>query len=239
MLVFGAQPGNIGEAVADLAKRSEAAFGYPVLTPPQEVVDVTDFDQLHAYIRDNRSRILEDPRVVYSAGVNYLHWLDSEQAKDSTDWNEVEHTYAVNVIGFEKLMTALTYVFEPSEHEMSIVAVSSDAGRRPMRTSASYCGSKSALDMVIKVAARELGPNSWRINGVAPGMVSSTPMSRQVDRYVPLIRGWTPMEAYKYEKSQAVQPRRVSRHEVAAVIVSTLNGPFHLNGSIIEINGGR
>lgn len=186
----------------------------------------------------NKIQELQFPRyIVYSAGINYLEWLGHDDPQDSIHHADV---IDVNLTGFIRFIDALAFYKPFYKHDPpSIVAVSSDASERPLRTSISYCASKAGLNQAVRVAARELGPRGWRINAVSPGMTEPTEMQKYIDERVPDIRGWTPEEAFKYEKSQEVVPGRISVGEVAQVVCQTLLGPKHLNGSIITLNGGR
>jgi NAD(P)-dependent dehydrogenase (short-subunit alcohol dehydrogenase family) len=182
--------------------------------------------------------------IVYSAGVNFLDWIGNGTYSH-------EQVVDVNLLGFLRLVDGLAscdfYKDRPwhsiggipSPIKPSIVAISSDAAERPLRTSIGYCASKAGLNMAVRVAARELGPKGWRINAVSPGMTNATGMQEYIDNRVPEVRGWTNSEALQYERSQEVTPERIHKNEVAEVVVQTLMGPVHLNGSIITLNGGR
>jgi NAD(P)-dependent dehydrogenase (short-subunit alcohol dehydrogenase family) len=83
----------------------------------------------------------------------------------------------------------------------SIVATSSIAGVLTHRFMAPYCTSKAGLEMLVKVAADELGQVGVRVNAVRPGLVPTAMASvlsddpRIVDDYVdqmPLGRLGTP-----------------------------------------------
>lgn len=167
---------------------------------------------------------------VYSAGVNFLEWIPGMRIAIA------QNTFDVNVIGFMRMLSWITR--DPCE-PARVVAISSDAATRPMRTSMAYCASKAALDMAVKCAARELGPAGWRINAVSPGMTSNTQMTKYIDKTVPEIRGWTEEEALEYEMSQQPLGRRATPDEIADVVWATLVGPDFLNGSVITVNGGR
>ncbi|MEO8697831.1 MAG: SDR family oxidoreductase, partial [Acidimicrobiales bacterium] len=52
----------------------------------------------------------------------------------------------------------------------AFVAVSSHAGVRTMRSLGSYCSSKAALEMMVRVGADELGEHGIRVNAVRPGL---------------------------------------------------------------------
>lgn len=169
--------------------------------------------------------------VIFSAGTNYLEWLGN------MDPGQTREVLDTNLLGFINLMD---YLAEKKElGPLRVVAVSSDASERPMRTSIAYCASKAGLNMAVKVAARELGPWGWKINAVSPGMTAPTGMSLYIDERVPEVRNWTKERTEKYERDQEVTPGRILPSDVAHIIADTFYGPPHLNGSIITLNGGR
>lgn len=219
--VIGGTSG-IGAAVASLL---EERLENPSATGKD--VDVTFPEELAHYQR----RCGPWDGVVFSAGTNQLSWI-----RDITQ-SERRAIMETNYGGFVNLLKVLLQ--DSRQRPIPIVAVSSDAGRRPMRTSLAYCASKAALNMAVQCAARELGPKGWRINAIAPGMTDRTEMTAYIDRQVPAIRGWTPQQAREYEKSQQPLGRRGTPEEMALMIFDMLYAPNYLNGAIIEVNGGR
>lgn len=220
---------GIGKACFDLLGEHPAV----IYATGKEDFDVTN---------DDFGKMLEEfgypNRIVYSAGVNHLNWL----GKGTLD--EHLRVLDVNLFGFIRLLDAAASITQWSKNSTlaprpNIVAISSDAGVRPLRTSISYCASKAGLDMAVRVAARELGPHGWRINAVAPGMCHSTQMSAIIDSTVPQLRGWSMDQMFDYERSQEVTPGRISPSEVAEAVAFLLDGPAHLNGEILTLNGGR
>lgn len=187
--------------------------------------------------------------IVYCPGVNHLEWFGQWGVSGITRAREIME---INTLGFmtvvDAFVMARTLITDNLRQEgevarmpgkTSIVAISSDAATRPLRTSAPYCASKAALNMMVQVAARELGGSDIRVNAVSPGMVSGTNMSRQMDEDIPEVRGWTQERMWAYEQAQEVVPGRVHVDEVAQVVFDVLTGPPHLNGAIIPVNGGR
>jgi len=63
----------------------------------------------------------------------------------------------------------------------SVVVVSSTAAHRPNVGQAAYAASKAALEMIIRVAARETAGRGIRINGVAPGLLTGGMAARIID----------------------------------------------------------
>ena len=176
--------------------------------------------------------------VVYASGINYLEFLGAGEDSDDHHLDVID----VNLKGFIKLVDAMAYYandYEAAPDAPSIVAISSDAAERPLRTSIGYCSSKAGLNQAVRVAARELGVYSWKVNAVAPGMTDGTNMTRYVDEAVPRVRKWSHEAARHYERVQEVTPGRIAPIDVAQVVVQTLLGPAHLNGAVVTINGGR
>lgn len=235
--VIGGTSG-IGEAVAN---KLRFAHGILVLAEGQEEFDVrspmTKFcdkvKEVGWWSRHHDGTVFPS-MVVYAAGVNHLDWVENSAATDMH-----LDVIDVNLNGFIKLVSAMSDSMSSRAAIPSIVAISSDAAERPLRTSIGYCASKAGLNQAVRVAARELGPYGWRINVVAPGMTDGTGMTEYIDEAVPRVRGWDPNEALRYEMSQEVVRGRIPRGDVADVIIQTLTGPAHLNGSIITLNGGR
>lgn len=217
---------------AAIEKEHDKRFIHETFVTGEEV-DVRDLNALRQFIRRNGGF----RHVVFSAGINRLGWIGSTSAMKHNA--EVIDT---NLMGFINLMDAIRWTQDEMHGELApvnLVAISSDAASRPMRTSMAYCASKAGLDMAVRVAARELGPHGWRVNAVSPGMTAPTGMSKYIDQRVPEIRGWSERQTQDYERSQEVVKGRISPQEVAEVVCDVLAGPAHLNGSIITINGGR
>jgi NAD(P)-dependent dehydrogenase (short-subunit alcohol dehydrogenase family) len=222
-LIIGGTSG-IGESFASL----QSSRSGEVFVPAKDELDVRKLTQMSDYINAHGPF----NRIVYSAGVNYLDWIGRIHP------GEMLEIYDVNVIGFMLLLDTHVALFG-ADTPVNVLAVTSDAAVRPLRTSMAYCSSKAALNAAVKVAARELAPHGWRVNAVAPGVTDRTDMTAYVDERVSEIRGWTPEEARAYETSQCPMGRRAERYEIAQVMMSVLNGPQYLNGEIIAVNGGR
>lgn len=223
--VIGGTSG-IGAATADLLGKDDGRWVY---SSGQEA-DVKlhgEFEQMYIDIVADGGELDE---IVYSAGINQLMPIED------LNFHSVKEIFETNTIGFMRLLYILQF---QQASPCRIVVVSSDAARRPMRMSMAYCASKAALDMAIKCSARELAHLGYRINGVAPGMTHPTDMSNYIDEIVPRLRGWTPEEAANYENSQAVVKRRATPEEIAETVKMVLEAPDYLNGSILEVNGGR
>lgn len=232
---------GIGRAVANLmATRPDAD---QVITSDASDCDVRGYDN----ITKRLSQVVESAQdendqvrtIVFSAGVNELAFLGTMGQSGALDAGDV---IDVNLIGFIRLMDAVMdpEVFPEAWRDgLTVIAVSSDAASRPMRTSMAYCASKAGLDMSIRVAARELAEYGVRVLGIAPGMTVGTRMTDYIDSTVPELRGWTTEQALEYEKQQEVMPGRILPVEIAATVLMMEAGPRHWTGDIVTVNGGR
>lgn len=227
--VLGASPNGIGRAVVEMLNR----IGMDVYATNLEDLDVRTHYKLQGFLADT------DPDyVVYCVGMNKLDWIKDWNSADFRDIMDVNVGGFINVIAD---LAALDSVARRQDRKpRSIVAVTSDAAFRPMRTSINYCASKAALDMAVKVAAREMAEHGWRVNGVAPGKVAGTAMTQYVDATVPELRGWTAEAAAAYERASSATQRAATTEEVASVICDVLlNESRNFTGAIIPVNGGR
>jgi NAD(P)-dependent dehydrogenase (short-subunit alcohol dehydrogenase family) len=226
-LILGGNSG-IGEAVFNLLE-DERGNVNQLFRPNSTAVDVANRSHVRRYIT------IHGPfdYIVFSAGVNKLQWI--MDAPDDGYGNFIR-TMDVNICGFYYVVAEHANAWPQAE--VSAVAVSSDAAELPMRGSLAYCVSKAALDMAVKVMARELAP-LWRVNAVAPGMVEGTPMTKYIDETIPGFRGWTPEYAREYERGSVPSGRRATLEEVAETIRWVLLGPEQMTGAIIKINGGK
>lgn len=223
-LIIGAY-GGIGGAILDTVTARKSFIHW--VTPTFDELDVMFPRDIHAYVE----RYGPFKYMVYSAGINVLAWV-----KNLSHGSLLDNTWAVNCGGFVNLVGSHELLFP--EAEGSIVAISSDAARRPMRGSLAYCSSKAALDMAVKCAARELAPR-WRVNAVSPGMTDNTGMTRSLDKQIPEFRGWSPEYARQYEELQNPMGRRARPAEIGEVVSDVLYGAAYLSGAIIEVNGAR
>lgn len=226
VVIFGGgTPNSIGAAIVDRLNW----LGHIVTAPTQFDIDVTRDDHDNETLMEFLAETTPDA-VVYSVGINELDW----------SWNLTRETFdqimSVNVWGFINVLKAL----QVTERAYSVLALTSDAAYRPMRTSMAYCASKAALDQVIRVASRELAGEGWRINGLAPGKVDGTAMTDYVDTRVLQIRGWTKEHAEEYELNSSPIRRKLTRAEVAEVACKVLLADAQgWTGDIVTVNGGR
>ncbi|MCA9125709.1 MAG: SDR family oxidoreductase [Planctomycetales bacterium] len=74
-----------------------------------------------------------------------------------------------------------------------IVNIGSGASKVPFPSLGDYACSKSAIDMLTKVAAVELGPSKIRVNCVAPGAIENERTRRESPNYAQTWASQTPL----------------------------------------------
>ena len=225
LILGGATKGGIGEAISERLRW----LGHETWAKGPEALDVT-FDDEFEFRFNHVLNEFQPDSVVYSVGVNQLEW------SHRLDRKSFERLMNVNVWGFINVLKGL----QASGRAYSVLAVTSDAATRPMRTSMVYCASKAALNQVIRVASRELAASGWRINGLAPGKVEGTAMTEYVDERVLEIRNWEREHAERYERESSPIGRKLSTAEVAAAACDVLlSEALGWTGDIVTVNGGR
>jgi len=112
----------------------------------------------------------------------------------------------------------------------SIVAVSSIAGPLTHRFMAPYCASKAGVEMLIKVAADELGPLGIRANAVRPSLVPT-------EMADPLVQDQAIVDDYLDQ----IPLGRLGTVDDVAAAVRYLAGPESswVTGQCIAIDGGH
>lgn len=145
------------------------------------------------------------------------------------DVEAVRATLDLNVVGN---LLLLKHAAEPlaESGRGSFVAISSHAGRDTFRFLGVYGAAKAALDMLVRVAADELGPARVRVNSVLPGVVATEIMGAITD-------GSPILDSYLRE----IPLGRVGEPDDIAAAVRFLIGPEsgYLNGQNISVDGGQ
>jgi NAD(P)-dependent dehydrogenase (short-subunit alcohol dehydrogenase family) len=112
----------------------------------------------------------------------------------------------------------------------AIVAISSIAGPLTHRFMAPYCASKAGVEMLVRVAADELGPLGVRCNAVRPGLVPT-------EMADPLVQDHVVVDDYLDQMPLG----RLGRVEDVASAVRWLVGPESdwVTGQCFAVDGGH
>ncbi len=112
----------------------------------------------------------------------------------------------------------------------AMVAISSLAGTVTHRHMAAYCASKAGIDMLVRVAADELGPLGIRVNSVQPSIVDT-----------PLASVLTGTEEIASDYLSQMPVARIGEPDDVASAVRFLLGPeaSWVTGESIAVDGGH
>jgi NAD(P)-dependent dehydrogenase (short-subunit alcohol dehydrogenase family) len=145
------------------------------------------------------------------------------------DVDAVRATLDLNILGtFLTLKHAAPRLAE--SRRGSFVGVSSHAGLDTFRFLGAYGAAKAGLDMIIRVAADELGPARVRVNSVRPGIIDNELMAA-------ITAGGPVLDSYL----ENIPLRRVGTVEDVAALVRFLLGPESswITGQCISVDGGQ
>lgn len=187
--------------------------------------DVADDDQCRELVAATTRELGRLDVLVQSAGVTvFVPHTDLEKVTPA-DWARL---MAVNVAGpFQCARAARGPMEEAGEGE--IVNVSSVAGIAGVGSSIPYCASKAALNNLTVTLARALAPRI-RVNAVAPGFITGRWLAGGLgEAYETVKRGI---------ESRVPLGRVCDPEDVAALIVSLVEGSDLVTGQIVAIDGG-
>jgi NAD(P)-dependent dehydrogenase (short-subunit alcohol dehydrogenase family) len=208
------------DAAADRL-RAVAAPGATVRTV---VADVTDEDQIRDAVTVAAEPTGRLHGVVASAGGS-LHMGPLILA----DVAAVRATLDLNVIGtFLTLKHAAPFL--AASGAGSFVGVSSHAGLDTFRFLGAYGAAKAGLDMIVRVAADELGPARVRVNSVRPGIIANELMAA-------ITAGGPVLDSYL----ENIPLHRVGTVDDVGALARFLIGPESawITGQCISVDGGQ
>lgn len=207
------------EAGAD-ELRAVAPQGAEVAVIP---CDVADEEQVRAAVETAAAPLGGLHVVVAAAGTGGIAPV---VATDRAMWDQVLET---NLTG-----TMLTFKHAGEAIARSgggsMVALSSVAGAATHRWMSAYCVSKAGIDMLVRVAADELGRRGVRVNAVRPGLVDT--------ELAALLVG---DEAIASDYHAQMPISRVGEPDDVAALVRFLCGPESswITGESISVDGGH
>ena len=112
----------------------------------------------------------------------------------------------------------------------SFVGISSIAGALTHRYLGPYCVGKAGIDMLVRVAADELGPSGIRVNSIRPGLIDT-------ELVAGITAGGPVLDDYLAQMALA----RVGTVEDIAGAVAYLVGPEStwVTGQVLAVDGGQ
>ncbi len=218
-VVIGGASG-IGASVVARQRAAGAEVVVWDIGGPNDVrCDIADPEQVAMAAEATLDRVGAPATVTVTAGIGHSGLL-AEVGAD--EWDRI---MSVNARGVWLVMRS----FVPAMVERgggSIVAVSSVSSRLADATMGLYCASKAALDMIVRVAAREWAP-TVRVNAIAPG-VTDTPMLGRAPR----SGQW-----FSAVQRRTALGRLGSPDDIAAAVLAVHGLPW-MTGQVVECDGG-
>jgi NAD(P)-dependent dehydrogenase (short-subunit alcohol dehydrogenase family) len=213
--------GGLGSAVMNLI---DLSFDFS----HEEDVELTSYDSIRYAALKLFPRNSVD-QIINCAGMNCL--LPFDEIREA-----LEVTMATNAFSLVRVVQALR------EEKLlmkgaRICNVISNAAHIPMTHSLAYNASKAAQEMITRQMAREL--KEYSIFGVNPNKLAGTPMSRQIEKQVLKLRGWTKEEARKYQLAALPAGKETPPESLARFIVDLMDPIHHpyITGCIFPYGG--
>ena len=188
-IVTGGASGIGAAVVARLRATGGQALSLDIADGADIRCDVTDETSVVDAMAKARTELGSITVGVLAAGVGSARRLVDLSAGE---WDRV---HSVNARGVFLTLRELARCMIADEAGGSIVIITSISGSLADRTMSHYASSKAAANALVRVAARELGPNGIRVNAIAPG-TTETPMFAATDRlpgYREQVTGRTPL----------------------------------------------
>jgi NAD(P)-dependent dehydrogenase (short-subunit alcohol dehydrogenase family) len=159
--------------------------------------------------------------VTITAGVGHSSLLVDISPED---WDRVMR---INLRGPWLCLRALAARMIEAGQPGSMIATSSVSAHLVDPGMGTYCASKAALSMVVKVAASEWGPKGIRVNAVGPG-VTKTPMLGGVPDTSPWLAGVAERTALQ----------RLGEADDIAQTILALHQMEWVTGQVVDCDGG-
>jgi NAD(P)-dependent dehydrogenase (short-subunit alcohol dehydrogenase family) len=165
-LVVAARTSSDLERVAAAAR--DAGAGDVRVIP----TDVTNEEAVRRLVDQTMATHGRIDAFVANAGTSYGLLTDKHYREIFTyDLEIVEEIFRVNVLGTWLCMKAVLPVMESGS---SFIAIGSETGRVLYPGAGIYAITKSTIDALVTLAAREVGPKGIRVNCLSPGGMVDT-----------------------------------------------------------------
>jgi NAD(P)-dependent dehydrogenase (short-subunit alcohol dehydrogenase family) len=206
---------------ASEAIRAVAADGVRVQHVVADVTDEGDVEQAVAIASEPTDAL----HVLFACAGGSMHF-GAITDSDVATWRA---TLDLNVVGTFLSIKHAAPVMARSGGG-SIIGTSSIAGTATHKFMSAYCVGKAGIEMLVKVAADELGPQNIRVNAVEPGLV-------QTDLVGFITAGGPLLDDYM----EQMPVSRVGTVEDIANAVRYLAGPESswVTGEMLAIDGGH
>lgn len=226
ILVTGTSPDLTTNSLGDHIANELRWQNIETISLPREQCDLGDPFDVIKFV----DKLPQIDGVVNSAGLNKIDFFEK---LSYSDWDDV---FKANVFSIFALTKELLIAGKLNRGS-AICNIVSNASHMPMTHSAAYNASKGAAHILTRQMARELKPRfDITVFGVSPNKLESTGMSKEIDKRVQELRGWTPDEQKEYQLKSLPAGAETDPRACAEFVAFLLSRPerhVHLNGCIM------
>jgi NAD(P)-dependent dehydrogenase (short-subunit alcohol dehydrogenase family) len=213
---------GIGAAVASQLEAGGARVVVWDLAASDDAIacDVSDAHAVTAAMERTVEQFGPPSLLVTAAGVGGYGLIE---ALDLDDWHRV---LGINLTGTMLCLRAAARSFAPGGG--AVTCVSSINASIATPGMAAYCASKAGVEMLVRVAAAELGPRGVRVNAVQPG-ITDTPLFSDSAGRIP---------GFREQVSERTPLTGIgSAADVAGAVVALLGADW-VTGQVLAADGG-
>lgn len=172
---------------------------------------------IHSIIEDNQPIDV----LVNNAGISTVGLLSMSNVE------EIERLFEVNFFAVLRIIQKVSKRMSRQKHGV-IINMGSIAGIEPQPGKIAYGTSKSAVMMMTKCLAKELGPMGIRVNAIAPGPIETEMIHQYKDDVLEKLAAESPLR-------RLGKPEEIAR--VALFLAS--DQASYINGEVVKVDGGR
>lgn len=185
--------------------------------------DLTNLEEINKIFDFCKEQGIKLDGLIYAAG------LAKNVPLSMNDVTDMQEVFNVNCLAFAEMMKYFSKKKYANEGA-SVVAISSIGATLCLKGRAVYAASKSALNSIVKVAAKELAKKKIRVNAVLPGFVNTEMTEKlfenteNLDEIINSEQPWG-----------LIEPEQVS--DLVSFLMS--DQAQMITGTLIPITGGR
>lgn len=173
-------------------------------------VDITNYRSVFAASQKIDKRV---DVLINCAGINLINYLEYVEEQE---WDSVMDT---NAKGIFLCTQALLFWLTGG----AVINIVSNAAHVPMTSSLAYNASKGAALMMTRQLARELRPrHGITVFSISPNKLAGTGMSKDIERQVCKIRGWTEEYAREYQLKALLTGEETNPQDLANFVAYLL-----------------
>lgn len=191
---------GLGKALAELLLEDDDTFVYGISREKNIIHEnyghyFLDLNNLEAVkeFRFDKTRYLGNEEVVL---INNAGVIGDIKPFGEVEADDIIYNYNVNIVSPSILINRFLHSYRKFTGQMTIINISSGAGRHVIESLGTYCASKAALDMLSRVVDAEqkkVSPNNpVQVFSIAPGIVDTNMQTE--------LRGASPEYFMHHEK---------------------------------------